>query len=61
VLDHFQATKNIALGVCNGFALLGTEDGTAMRLECSRISACSLSMMRMRAPIGVSFQVWKAR
>ena len=27
VLNHFQATKNIALGVCNGFALLGTEHG----------------------------------
>ncbi|MNE56555.1 hypothetical protein D3C80_1514700 [compost metagenome] len=32
-----------------------------MRLVCSRISACSLSMMRMRAPIGVLRQVWKAR
>ncbi|MOA29958.1 hypothetical protein D3C78_1510060 [compost metagenome] len=33
----------------------------AMRLLCSRINACSLSMMRMRAPIGVSRQVLKAR
>jgi hypothetical protein len=51
VLDHFQAAEDVALGVGNGLALLGAE-GTAMRLLCSRISACSLSMMRMRAPIG---------
>ena len=26
MLDHFQATENIALGIGNGLALLGTED-----------------------------------
>ena len=56
MLDDLEPAKHVAFGIGEGLALFGAKV-CAIRLMCSRTSACSFSMMRARAAIGVFFQV----
>ncbi len=60
MLHDLEAAKHIALRIGEGLALFALESVCAMRLMCSRTSACSFSMIRARAAIGVFFQVLNA-
>ena len=60
VLHHLETAEDVALRVGERLALFGVESVWAMRLMFSRTSACSFSMMRARAAIGVFFQVLNA-